>query len=157
MADSDEILYHKQRQGVLITLNRPAAMNAATRPMLHKLGAALDDAVADAQVRAIVLTGSGRGFSTGMDQGGGAAHRRDMDWPYGVRAGESAADFIDNYRGHEAIFMRIFECPKPVIGAINGWAMGVGSWMSLFTHITIASEQAVFAQPEVRHGSNTGF
>ena len=75
MADSDEILYDKQRQGVLITLNRPAAMNAATRAMLHKLGAALDDAVADPQVRAIVLTGSGRSFSTGMDQGGGAAHR----------------------------------------------------------------------------------
>jgi enoyl-CoA hydratase/carnithine racemase len=157
MADTDEILYHKQRHGVLITLNRPAAMNAATRPMLRRLGAALDDAIDDPEVRAIVLTGAGRGFSTGMDQGGGAAHRREMIWPYGVRAGENAADFIDNYRGHEQIFMRIFECPKPVIGAINGWAMGVGSWMSLFTHITIASEQAVFAQPEVRHGSNTGF
>ena len=51
----------------------------------------------------------------------------------------------------------MFECEKPIIGAINGWAMGVGSWMALFTHITIASEQAVIAQPEVRHGSNTGF
>lgn len=157
MADAEEIVYHKQRRGVLITLNRPAAMNAATRPMLHKLGAALDEAVADPEVRAIVLTGAGRGFSTGMDQGGGAAHRRDMVWPYGVRAGENAADFIGNYRGHEQIFMRIFECPKPVIGAINGWAMGAGSWLSLFTHITLASETAVFAQPEVRHGSNTSF
>jgi len=158
VSDDDAILYEKQRGGVLITLNRPAAMNAATRPMLHKLASALDDAVADPEIRAIVLTGAGdRAFSTGMDQSGGAGRRREIDWPYGVRAGETASEFIDNFRGHENIFMRIFECAKPVIGAVNGWAMGVGSWMALFTHITIASERAVFAQPEVRHGSNTGF
>jgi enoyl-CoA hydratase/carnithine racemase len=74
-----------------------------------------------------------------------------------VRADSTASEFIDNFRGHDKIFMRIFECDKPVIGAVNGWTMGVGSWMALFTHITIASERAVFAQPEVRHGSNTGF
>jgi len=53
--------------------------------------------------------------------------------------------------------MRIWEFSKPVIGAINGWTMGAGSWLACFTHITIASEDAVFAQPEVRHGSNTSF
>ena len=53
--------------------------------------------------------------------------------------------------------MRLWEFPKPIIGAINGWAMGAGSWFALFTHITSASENAVFAQPEVRHGSNTSF
>ena len=158
MAESTEILYEKQRYGVLVTLNRPEAMNAATRPMLHKLAAALDDAVADPEVRAIVLTGAGdRAFSTGMDQGGGPGRRREIDWPYGVRADSAASEFIDNFRGHEKIFMRIFECDKPVISAVNGWTMGVGSWIALFTHITIASERAVFAQPEVRHGSNTGF
>jgi enoyl-CoA hydratase/carnithine racemase len=51
----------------------------------------------------------------------------------------------------------MWEFGKPIIGAINGWAMGAGSWLALFTHITIASENAVFAQPEVRHGSNTSF
>jgi enoyl-CoA hydratase/carnithine racemase len=92
-----------------------------------------------------------------MDQGGGPGRRREIDWPYGVRADGTASEFIDNFRGHERIFMRILECDKPVIGAVNGWTMGVGSWIALFTHITIASERAVFAQPEVRHGSNTGF
>jgi enoyl-CoA hydratase/carnithine racemase len=152
-----EILYDKQRQGVLITLNRPEAMNAATRTMIQELKSALDEAVADPEIRAIVLTGAGRGFSTGMDQGGGPGRRREIDWPYGVRAGMTASEFIDEFRGHHDLFMRIFECAKPIIGAVNGWTMGVGSWMALFTHITIASEQAVFAQPEVRHGSNTGF
>ena len=46
---------------------------------------------------------------------------------------------------------------KPVIGAVRGWAMGGGCWLALYTHITIAAEDAVFAQPEVRHGSNTTF
>jgi enoyl-CoA hydratase/carnithine racemase len=69
----------------------------------------------------------------------------------------SAGQMMDYYRGHDHIFLKIFELEKPVIGAVNGWAMGVGSWMALLTHITIASETAVFAQPEVRHGSNTGF
>lgn len=157
MAEPNEVLYDKQRRGVLITLNRPEAMNAATRPMIRKLSSALDDAVADPEVRAIVLTGAGRGFCTGMDQGGGPGRRREIDWPYGVRSGMTASEFIDEFRGHHSFFMRMFECEKPIIGAINGWAMGVGSWMALFTHITIASEQAVIAQPEVRHGSNTGF
>ena len=53
--------------------------------------------------------------------------------------------------------LHLWELGKPVIGAINGWAMGAGSWYALYTHITIASENAVFAQPEVRHGSNTSF
>jgi enoyl-CoA hydratase/carnithine racemase len=53
--------------------------------------------------------------------------------------------------------LHIFELTKPVIGAIRGWAMGGGCWLALFTHITIAADDAVFAQPEVRHGSNTSF
>ncbi len=157
MSKPEEVLYEKQRHGALITLNRPEAMNAATRPMIKKLESVLEEAAADADVRALVLTGAGRGFCTGMDQGGGPGRRREIDWPYGVRSGLTAAEFIDDFRGHHSLFMKIFECEKPIIGAINGWAMGVGSWMALFTHITVASEQAVIAQPEVRHGSNTGF
>lgn len=156
MADT-ELLYEKQRGGVLITFNRPEAMNAASRPMIQRLESLLDEAVADPEIRAIVLTGAGRGFCTGMDQSGGPGRRREIDWPYGVRSGQTASEFIDEFRGHHGLFMRIFECEKPVIGAINGWAMGVGSWMAMCTHVTIASERAVFAQPEVRHGSNTGF
>ena len=72
--------------------------------------------------------------------------------------GQSASDWIDSWRGREGNeFLRLWELDKPVIGAINGWAMGAGSWLALCTHITIASENAVFAQPEVRHGSNTSF
>ncbi|MGH7773723.1 MAG: enoyl-CoA hydratase/isomerase family protein [Candidatus Binatia bacterium] len=157
MAEYAEILYEKQRKGVLITLNRPEAMNAISRTLLKELHEALDEAEADPEVRAIVLSGAGRAFSAGMDQGTATGRRRDLVWPYGIPTGMSAAELIDSWRSDRRNFMRIWEFGKPVIGAINGWTMGAGSWLALFTHITIASENAVFAQPEVRHGSNTSF
>jgi len=158
MSDYKEIIYEKKRGGVLITLNRPEAMNAISRTLIKELHQALDDVEADPEIRAVVITGAGRAFSAGMDQGKSASgRRRDLHWPYGIPTGQSAAEVIDSWRSESRNFMRLWEFPKPIIGAINGWAMGAGSWFALFTHITIASENAVFAQPEVRHGSNTSF
>jgi len=157
MAQYKEILYEKQRRGVLITLNRPEAMNAISRSMIKELHRALDEVEQDREIRAVVLTGAGRAFSAGMDQGNRAGRRRDIHWPYGIPTGQTAAEGIDSWRVDPRNFRRIWEFGKPIIGAVNGWAMGAGSWLALFTHITIASENAVFAQPEVRHGSNTSF
>jgi enoyl-CoA hydratase/carnithine racemase len=158
MSNYAEILYETQRRVVLITLNRPEAMNAISRHMEQATSRALDEAEADPEVRAIVITGAGRAFSAGMDQGPKPERRRDLVWPSGIPTGMSAAELIDSWRGKEVKrFLRILEFGKPVIGAINGWAMGAGSWLALYTHITIASENAVFAQPEVRHGSNSSF
>jgi enoyl-CoA hydratase len=157
MSDYKEILYEKKRAGVLITLNRPAAMNAISRSMIEELHKALDEVEEDREIRAVVLTGAGRAFSAGMDQGNRPGRRRDLHWPYGIPTGQSAAEVIDSWRVDSRNFRRLWEFGKPIIGAINGWAMGAGSWLSLFTHITIAAENAVFAQPEVRHGSNTSF
>jgi enoyl-CoA hydratase/carnithine racemase len=157
MPDYKEILYQKQRGGVLITLNRPEAMNAISRTLLKELHQALDDAEEDPEIRAIVLTGSGRAFSAGMDQGASTGRRRDIQWPYGIPTGMSAADLMNYWSVDDVKLLHILELTKPVIGAINGWAMGAGCWLALFTHMTIASDNAVFAQPEVRHGSNTSF
>jgi enoyl-CoA hydratase/carnithine racemase len=158
MAEYKEIIFEKQRGGVLITLNRPEAMNAISRNLIKELHGALDEIEADPEIRAVVVTGAGRAFSAGMDQGKTASgRRRDLHWPYGIPTGQSAAEVIDSWRSESRNFVRLWEFPKPIIGAINGWAMGAGSWFALFTHITIASENAVFAQPEVRHGSNTSF
>ena len=158
MAEYKEILYEKKRGGVLITLNRPEAMNAISRTLIKELHQALDEVETDPEIRAVVITGAGRAFSAGMDQGKTASgRRRDLHWPYGIPTGMPAAEVIDSWRSENRNFMRLWEFPKPIIGAINGWAMGAGSWFALFTHIAIASENAVFAQPEVRHGSNTSF
>ncbi|HTN70255.1 MAG TPA: enoyl-CoA hydratase/isomerase family protein [Methylomirabilota bacterium] len=157
MPDYKEILYEKQRSGVLITLNRPEALNAITRPMLKELHQALDEAEADPEIRAIVLTGAGRAFSSGFDQRSTGGRRRDMQWPQGMPTDMSTADLLNYWRVDDAKLLHIFELTKPVIGAVRGWAMGGGCWLALFTHITIAAEDAVFAQPEVRHGSNSSF
>ncbi|HUK42492.1 MAG TPA: enoyl-CoA hydratase/isomerase family protein [Candidatus Acidoferrales bacterium] len=157
MPDYQEILYEKQRGGVLITLNRPEALNAITRPMLKELHNALDEAEADPEIRAIVLTGAGRAFSSGFDQRTTSGRRRDMQWPQGMPTDMSTADLLNYWRVDDAKLMHILELTKPVIGAVRGWAMGGGCWLALFTHITIAADDAVFAQPEVRHGSNSSF
>lgn len=157
MPDYKEILYQKQRGGVLITLNRPEALNAITRPMLKELHHAFDEAEADPEIRAIVITGAGRAFSSGFDQAPTSGRRRDIQWPYGIQTGMSAADLMNYWSSDDVKLIRIFEMTKPVIGAVRGWAMGGGCWLALYTHITIAAEDAVFAQPEVRHGSNTTF
>jgi enoyl-CoA hydratase/carnithine racemase len=113
--------------------------------------AALAEADADPQVRAIILTGAGRAFCAGFDLDGGS----------GPPDGNDVAGYIDeNYRRDARASERLlslWRLTKPVIAAVNGWAMGGGFWYQLVCDITIASDRAVFAQPEVRHTSNTTF
>jgi enoyl-CoA hydratase len=155
----EHILYEKMRQGVLITLNRPDRLNALSEELRAELHRAFDEAAADSEVRAIVLTGAGRAFSAGADMGAG--ERAELKWPSGLPDGTSVAEFLDRWRTTDQVTIQrlqhMWELPKPVIGAIHGWCLGAGSWYALTTHITIASEQAVFGQPEVRHISNTNF
>ena len=73
MADYKEILYEKQRKGVLITLNAPERMNAISPTLLKDLHQALDEIESDPEIRAIVITGAGRAFSAGMHQGAASA------------------------------------------------------------------------------------
>lgn len=156
MANYENILYEKQRKGVLITLNRPDALNALSRDLEDELHIALDEAEADPEIRAIVITGAGRAFSAGYDMGG---DRGANVWPYGMPQDTNIADLLDSWRKRDRNdrFLHLWELGKPVIAAVNGWCMGGGSWYALFSHMTYASENAVFAQPEVRMMSNTSF
>jgi enoyl-CoA hydratase/carnithine racemase len=158
MSNYDTLLYDKQRQGVLITWNRPETLNAISRQLEHELAEALDEAERDPEVRAIVMTGMGRGFSSGYDIGG---ERPEPVWPYGIPEGKSVAEVLDNWRTRSrtetAKLMQIWELSKPVIAAVHGWCVGGGSWYALACHMTYAAEDAVFAQPEVRMISNTNF
>jgi enoyl-CoA hydratase/carnithine racemase len=158
MPTYDTILYEKQRQGVLITWNRPETLNAISRQLEHELSEALAEAEGDPEVRAIVMTGMGRAFSSGYDIGG---ERPETVWPAGLPEGQSVAQILDNWRTRSRQetdkLMQIWELTKPVIAAVHGWCMGGGSWYALACHMTYASEDAVFAQPEVRMISNTNF
>jgi len=162
MSDYENILYEKQRKGVLITMNRPEQMNALSAGLRTDMHAAFDEADQDPEVRYIILTGAGRAFSAGADLSFGAGGgNSETVWPYGIEEGQSVAAFLDQWRTQDRAGVKrlqhMWELNTPIIGAINGWALAWGSWYALVTHITVAAETAVFGQPEIRHISNTNF
>jgi enoyl-CoA hydratase/carnithine racemase len=116
-----------------ITLNRPDRLNAFTPTMLDELLAAIDQADADDGVRAVIVAGAGRGFCAGADLGRGTDTfaKREHEDP----------DSIPRDGGGR-LTLRIFECTKPVIAAINGPAVGIGATMTLPMDIRLASEGA---------------
>jgi enoyl-CoA hydratase/carnithine racemase len=117
-----------------ITLNRPDRLNAWTQTMGDELIAAVDQADADDDVRAVIVTGAGRGFCAGADLSGGG------DTFDAVRRG------TDDARAHRdgggQFTLRLFESTKPVIAAINGPAVGVGVTMTLAMDIRLAADTA---------------
>ena len=128
-----------------ITMNRPEKLNAFTGVMMAEMIAAFDEADADDAVRCVLVTGEGRAFCAGADLTGGGStfdyESEDDDSPVGPNgelryANESARD------SGGLLTLRIFECLKPVIGAINGPAVGIGSTMTLAMDIRLASETA---------------
>jgi enoyl-CoA hydratase/carnithine racemase len=154
---SNELLYAVEDGIATITLNRPERMNALTHDLEEELHRAFDKADADRAVRVIILTGAGRAFCAGYDQATPTdAGPRRID-----PRGKSHADYIEFWQrndcGRVAYWTHMWRLGKPIIAAVNGWAMGGGFWYQLAADITIASDQAVFAQPEVRHISNTTF
>jgi enoyl-CoA hydratase/carnithine racemase len=126
--------------GVLtITLNRPDRLNAWTPTMGRELIAAFDAADADDDVRAIIVTGAGRGFCAGADlaTGGATFDYREREGAWDPRdAGAVPRD------GGGQFTLRIFDCTKPVIAAINGPAVGVGATMTLPMDIRLAADDA---------------
>ena len=115
-----------------ITLNRPARLNAWTPTMGRELIEAFDRADADDEVRAIIITGAGRGFCAGADLASGGE-------TFDYRTREHTGPARDN--GGE-LTLRIFESTKPVIAAINGPAVGVGATMTLPMDVRLAAEDA---------------
>jgi enoyl-CoA hydratase/carnithine racemase len=152
-----DLIYSVEGKVATVTLNRPERMNALSRPLEAEMRAAFDEADADRNVRAIILTGAGAAFSAGYDQAAAPAS--------GVRPsdpqGKSHAEYIEHWERLDGQridnWTHLWSLGKPVIAAVNGWAMGGGFWWQLACDLTIASDKAVFAQPEVRHISNTSY
>lgn len=154
------VLYEKRRKGVLITLNRPEKRNALSEALLGELDRALEAAREDPEVRAVVLTGAGEAFSAGEDLS--ETDGREIAWPYGIPEGSSLVYEYDGRREKERrslLGRQLYwwEYPKPLIAAVNGWCLGSGASLALCCHVTIAAENAVFGQPQVRHGDGSEF
>jgi enoyl-CoA hydratase/carnithine racemase len=140
----DETLYQVTGAVATITLNRPAKLNAWTLKMEGEVNQAFQEAAADERVRAIVLTGAGRGFCAGADmtllsgltESGAATDRR-------IQSGHAA---LDGARAdYQRRFAWLLSLPKPVIAAVNGPAAGLGFVIPLYCDFRWASESAYFS------------
>ncbi len=120
-----------------ITLNRPDRLNAFTHPMADEIIAAFDATDADDEVRAVVVTGAGRGFCAGADLAGTGDS---ADAAGGTFDQGGATEAPRDYGGR--VSLRIFASTKPVIGAINGPAVGVGATMTLPMDVRLLSTSA---------------
>jgi enoyl-CoA hydratase/carnithine racemase len=147
----EEILFDVEDGIATVTLNRPQALNAWTAVMGREVRDAMEAAAGDDAVRAIVLTGAGRGFCAGADMNllagigrAGAAAAGDVARP--PAGGDGArADF----RGRYAYFPTI---PKPIIAAVNGATAGLGLVVALYCDLRLAGDAAVFTTAFARRG-----
>ena len=136
-----EVALDRPADGVArITLNRPEVRNALSMSVREQLGALFGELAADAAVRAIVLTGGPQVFAAGADI-------RDM-----VERG--AVEMM--LRRTHVHWQAISDCPKPIIAAVNGYALGGGCELAMHCDIIIAGESASFGQPEIRVGIMPG-
>jgi enoyl-CoA hydratase/carnithine racemase len=137
------VLYDKKGPIAYVTLNRPKVLNALSQAVFSELKEVLWDARDDASVRGVILTGSGdKAFAAGADIA-------EMSTSTGVHAEEST-------RHAQAVTELIEILGKPVIAAVNGFALGGGCELAMACTIRIASENAKFGQPEVKLGIMPG-
>ncbi|MGD0700869.1 MAG: crotonase/enoyl-CoA hydratase family protein [Trebonia sp.] len=131
------VLYERDGHVALLTLNRPEALNAVNAALADELGRFLEQAAADDGVRAIVVTGAGRAFCAGADL-------------KEIAAGRSIAPTAHPEWGFAGLARHWVS--KPLVAAVNGYAMGGGTEIALACDLVVASEQAAFGLPEVKRG-----
>ena len=138
------VILEKEDHLAIVTINRPKALNALNSETLNDINAVLDDLEKDNNIYAVILTGAGeKSFVAGAD----IAEMKDLNEEEGRKFGELG----------NKVFRRLETLDKPVIAAINGFALGGGCEISMACDIRIASETAVFGQPEVGLGITPGF
>ena len=138
----EHILYERQGSAGVITLNRPERLNAFLPAMRVEIQSALKAAEADDAVRAVIVTGAGRGFCSGMDMSAGEF----------VIPPPADDDPHRDLTGEGRLVMSFYDLAKPVIGAVNGVAVGLGAALLLPMDIRLASTAAKFSFPFVRLG-----
>ena len=143
--DFQEIAFEVADRVATITLDRPGKLNAGTARMVGELLQAIDAVDADDDIRAVILTGRGKAFCAGADLSAGAATFDYDRHPSGEAIGGERVEHVAAPRdGAGLVTLRLFECKKPVISAVNGAAVGMGVTMTLATDIRMASASARF-------------
>ncbi|MEV5608010.1 enoyl-CoA hydratase-related protein [Streptomyces sp. NPDC052225] len=137
-----EILHTTENAISRITLNRPTTMNALTPPQRDHLITLLEDASADPDIRAVIVTATGRAFCAGADLRGAP--------PAGQPVPGDIARTIR--RGAQRLIAAVLDCEKPVIAAVNGTAAGIGAHLALACDLVLAAESARFIEVFVRRG-----
>ena len=148
----ETLLYAVEDGIATITLNRPEKLNAFNTQMMQDMIAAFDETDADDAVRAVIVTGAGRGFCAGADLGGGA-----QTFDYAARGGaDREARTVGGAQrdGGGLLTLRLFNSLKPIISACNGPAVGVGVTMQLAMDIRLASTEARYGFVFARRGLN---
>ena len=135
--------FEQQGAVAILTINRPEALNALNSQVLSDLDEAIAKVEADDSVHAVIITGAGRSFVAGADIGEMKGFSARDGKKFGVHGG--------------GVFLKLENLSKPVIAAVNGFALGGGCELSMACDIRIASEKAKFGQPEVGLGITPGF
>ena len=140
----ENILFEKYSQIAKITINRPDKLNALNFDTVSELKQAVESCYDDDEIRGIIITGAGeKAFVAGAD----INEIADMNEVNARKISET---------GQEA-FAVIEDCPKPIIAVVNGFALGGGCELAMACHIRVASEKAIFGQPEVNLGIIPGY
>ncbi|MEZ5317642.1 MAG: enoyl-CoA hydratase-related protein [Vicinamibacterales bacterium] len=140
----ENLLVERDEAVLVVTINRPKVLNALNTATLLELDQVIAEAKLDASVRAIVITGSGdRAFVAGAD-----INELAVQTPVGGR---------DHARRGQALFDRIERLGKPVIAAVNGFALGGGCELAMACTIRVAADTAKFGQPEINLGLIPGY
>ena len=138
----ENLIYEKRDAVALVTLNRPERANAMDRPLLRELNAVCDVVEADDGVRALVLTGAGNAFSSGFD-----LKEQTANPPQGV------AGWRPVLRQDFDAVMRFWRLSKPTVAAVRGLALASGCELACACDITVAAEDAIFGEPELKFGA----
>jgi enoyl-CoA hydratase/carnithine racemase len=140
----ENVVYDKKGPIACVTLNRPKVMNALNKVTINELRAAFEDARDDSAVHGVILTGAGeKAFAAGADIAE-IANNTAVEAEEATRRGQALTDLIENLG-------------KPVIAAVNGFALGGGCELAMACTIRIAAESAKFGQPEVKLGVMPGY
>ncbi|RYG23559.1 MAG: enoyl-CoA hydratase/isomerase family protein, partial [Chitinophagaceae bacterium] len=131
------LLFEIDNRIATITINRPDKLNALNKTVIEELAKAIDEVISNPDIQSAILTGTGpKAFVAGAD----ISEFSTLD----ADGGKALAQ-----RGQDLVFSKIENSPKPIIAAVNGFALGGGCELAMACHFRVAAEQAKFGQPEV--------